>query len=111
MAKLTVVKIIDDLDGTEAPDAETVNFGIDGKNYEIDLSPENNLALRSLLAVYVEKARPTTVVAVRKTGTTTRVASDAGTIRAWAKSQGINVPARGRIPADLRVRFHAATNV
>jgi len=109
MAKLTVVKIIDDFDGSESPDAETVTFGIDGTNYEIDLSPENSEKLRAALAPFVEKARPVTVTS-RKSGTVTRIPSNAGTIRAWAKSQNIEVSERGRIPESLRVRFADATN-
>lgn len=109
MAKFTVVKIVDDLDGSESPDAETVTFGIDGTNYEIDLSPENSAALHAALAPFVEKARPVTVTS-RKSGTVTRIPSNAGTIRAWAKSQNIEVSERGRIPETLRVQFANATN-
>lgn len=109
MAQYTVTKIVDDLDGTEAPDAETVNFALDGNNYEIDLGAENAEKLRAALQVYVEKARPVTVVNTRKNGTVTRIPSNAGTIRAWARSQGIAVPDRGRIPATLRDQFTAAT--
>ena len=38
MAQRVNVVLVDDLDGSEA--AETVNFGLDGANYEIDLSAE-----------------------------------------------------------------------
>ena len=44
MAQIREVRLVDDLDG-EAAD-ETVEFGIDGKNYEIDLSKENAGDLR-----------------------------------------------------------------
>ena len=39
MATKTSVIITDDLDGSA--DAETVSFGIDGTNYEIDLGARN----------------------------------------------------------------------
>jgi uncharacterized protein YabE (DUF348 family) len=107
MAKFTVTKIVDDLDGTESEDAATVTFALEEATYEIDLSAENAQKLRAALAVFIEKARPVTVQ--HKRGPVTRVPSDAGTIRAWAKSQGIEVSERGRINQSLRDRFAAAT--
>ena len=55
MAQIREVRLVDDLDG-EAAD-ETVEFGIDGKNYEIDLSKENAGRLRDALADFVSAAR------------------------------------------------------
>ena len=46
VAQIREVRLVDDLDG-EAAD-ETVEFGIDGKNYEIDLSKENAGRLRDV---------------------------------------------------------------
>ncbi len=48
MAQIREVRLIDDLDGESAD--ETVEFGIDGKNYEIDLSKDNAGKLRDALA-------------------------------------------------------------
>ena len=39
MAQKVFVSLVDDIDGSEAD--ETVEFGLDGVNYEIDLSAEN----------------------------------------------------------------------
>ena len=39
MARRTVVMLTDDLDGSEA--TETVRFGLDGRDYEVDLSKKN----------------------------------------------------------------------
>ena len=47
--------VVDDLDGESAD--ETVEFGIDGKSYEIDLSKENAGRLRDVLADFVSAAR------------------------------------------------------
>ena len=41
MAQKVQVTLEDDIDGGEA--AETIVFGLDGVNYEIDLSQENGL--------------------------------------------------------------------
>lgn len=56
MAKTVTVKLTDDLDGTTAE--ETVYFGLDGKNFEIDLSKRNAGALRKALLPFVDAARP-----------------------------------------------------
>lgn len=56
MAKTTIIKLTDDIDGTEA--SESLIFSLDGKTYEIDLSKENATSLRKAFAPYVEKARP-----------------------------------------------------
>lgn len=53
--KVTVTKI-DDIDGTTKAEA-TVKFGIDFKEYEIDLSKRNNAKLRALLKPYLAVAR------------------------------------------------------
>src|SRR5438034_4984630 len=52
MAKRTIQMLVDDVDGTEAD--ETVRFGIDGIQYEIDLSKTNAEKMRGVLARYVE---------------------------------------------------------
>ena len=49
------VDLTDDLDGGRAD--QTVRFGLDGHQYEIDLSPAHAEALRTALAVYVASAR------------------------------------------------------
>src|ERR1700747_3567491 len=83
---------IDDLDGSEAEG--TVRFGLDGAEYEIDLNAEHARALRDALARYVQAARADGV--------------DSTEVREWAKAQGIDVKDRGRVPAELVVKFKAA---
>ena len=52
MAKETLTRLVDDLDGS--PAQETVKFGLDGLLYDIDLSSKNAKKLRTELAAYVE---------------------------------------------------------
>lgn len=61
MATRIITTLVDDLDGTDIPRGlgETVRFGIDGRNYEIDLTDENADALRQNFQAYVEAGRPT----------------------------------------------------
>ena len=55
MAQRVEIILIDDID--ETPANEKVRFGLDGINYEIDLSKENAAALRDALAPYVGAGR------------------------------------------------------
>ena len=57
MAKNTAVHVLDDLTGE--PAAETVGFGLDGLDYEIDLSAHNAAALREIFDPYVANGRRT----------------------------------------------------
>lgn len=112
MAQKVQTLLIDDLDGGEAESA--VRFGLDGAEYEIDLSAKNAEALRKALARYVDAARRTSGSAARRPGRSGRRAvgstgPEPTAVREWAKSQGIEVKDRGRVPADLVVRFKAAT--
>lgn len=56
MARRTVVRLVDDLDGSDA--AETVVYGLDGRLWEIDLNAENARDLRDILAPYLSVSRP-----------------------------------------------------
>jgi hypothetical protein len=112
MAQKVQTLLIDDLDGGEAE--STVRFGLDGTEYEIDLSAENAEALRKVLARYVEVGRRAPGSAARRSGRSGRRAAHADgasstAVREWAKSQGIEVKDRGRVPAELVVKFQAAT--
>ena len=101
---------IDDLDGSEAEG--TVRFGLDGAEYEIDLNADHAQALRDVLARYVRAARRAGGSARRpaRSGRRARVDGvDSTEVREWAKAQGIDVKDRGRVPAELVVKFKAAT--
>jgi Lsr2 len=102
---------VDDLDGSEAEG--TVRFGLDGSEYEIDLSADHAQALREALAPYFSAARRAGGGAARRPARTARRAPATGLntteVREWAKSQGIDVKDRGRVPAELVVKFKAAT--
>ncbi len=55
MAQKIHVELVDDVDGS--PAAETVSFGLDGVQYQIDLSEGNATALREALAPYIGHGR------------------------------------------------------
>ncbi len=109
MAQKVQTLLIDDLDVSEADGI--VRFGLDGTEYEIDLNAEHARQLRSALARYISAARRIGGAA-RRPARSGRGASASGLntteVREWAKAQGIDVKDRGRIPAELVVKFKAA---
>jgi hypothetical protein len=110
MAQVREVRLIDDLDGNAAD--ETIEFSIDGKNYEIDLSKGNAGELRDALTTYVAAARR--LGRKQLGGATTsksapRPAIDKEqnqAIREWARKRGMNVSDRGRISAEILEAYH-----
>jgi len=106
MAQKITVALEDDLDG--GPAEQTVRFGIGGTEYEIDLSNKNATAFRRQLAPFIEHARKAGRGQSRRPGRTAASREHSGDIRAWAKSQGIAVSARGRIPASIVEQYQAA---
>jgi len=101
---------IDDIDGSEAEG--TVRFALDGTDYEIDLNTKHADALRKALARYVDAARRGSGAARRPVRSGRRSAAsglNTTEVREWAKAQGIEVKDRGRVPAELVVKFRAAT--
>ena len=110
MAQRVQTLFIDDLDGSAAEG--TVRFGLDGTEYEIDLNTEHAQQLRDVLAVFVRAGRRVDGGSRRATrsgrkGPTSRL--NTTEVREWAKAQGIEVKDRGRIPAELVVKFKSAT--
>lgn len=120
MAQRTIVQLTDDLDGTAISEGkgETVRFGVDGAEYEIDLSDKNARSMRDTLKRYVDAGRRAggSSGAGRGRGQGRRAGGSSGRareydpkqVRKWATSQGIEVSQRGRVPADLVARFQEA---
>jgi nucleoid-associated protein Lsr2 len=111
MAQKVQTLFVDDLDGSAADG--TVRFGLDGTDYEIDLNAEHAQALRDAMARYISAGRKAGGGARRQVRTG-RKAQANGTnpteVREWARAQGIEVKDRGRVPAELVVKFQAATS-
>ena len=106
MVQKVTVELEDDLNG--GPADETMRFGLDGAEYEIDLGAKNARAFRGQLAPFVEHAgRPGRAAGGRALRTAVG-RQRGGEIRAWAKAHGIEVSARGRIPASVLEQYQAA---
>lgn len=119
MAQKVQIVLEDDIDGGEA--SETVSFGLDGVQYEIDVNEEHASQLRQAIWSFAEHARrvkgqrkqPRTTVASliadankTKNGTTNNKHSSRE-IRDWARTEGLDVPATGRIPKAIVEQFEA----
>jgi len=112
MAQKVLVSLVDDLDGSEAD--ETLEFGLDGVAYQIDLSADNAEELRDALAQFIEHARRAggrkrataraTTKAIARPATVDREQNQA--IRAWARKNGYQVSDRGRIPSEVVEAYH-----
>jgi hypothetical protein len=119
MAKQVVTVVTDDLDGTAAD--RTVEFGLDGVHYTIDLSAKNAGKLRKALQPYITAGHRLGHGAARgsaggRRGSRTRTAAPAGqssrdqnqAVREWAAKNGYQVSQRGRIPASVIEAFNRA---
>jgi hypothetical protein len=114
MAKETLVRLTDDIDGGEA--AEALTFGLRGVDYEIDLSAKNVAALEKALDKYVNAGRrvgrKATTGRARKATRARKQTVDAkeqvSTIREWARANGYEISSRGRISAGIREAYEAA---
>jgi len=110
--KITTL-FIDDIDGGAAEG--TVRFALDGTEYEIDLNTKHSEELRSALGKYVTHARKVGGTARRVGRTAGRAGRGVGStlntteIRNWARENGFDIKDRGRVPADLVVKYQAAT--
>lgn len=116
----------------------TLEFAVAGQGYTLDLCPSCSKSTRAVFEGLIAKATPAGSAATRtgagaktksepimgarrrgrprKDGTpvgsprVTGVDPDPAAVRAWARSQGLEVPKRGRVPNDLVVKFQEAGN-
>lgn len=113
MAQQVSVQLVDDLDGSVVE--ETVEFGLDGASYAIDLSNGNAEDLRDALARFLENARRTggrkqqrgRPAAVRPVPSATS-REQTRAIRGWARTKGYEVSDRGRIPREIADAYEKA---
>jgi hypothetical protein len=113
MARKVEVKLLDDTDGSQAD--ETVTFGVDGSNYEIDLSHKNAERLRADLEKFLHAARRVGRGGItpsrrgRVPGAAPAKADRAQNqaIRDWAKRKGIQLSERGRIPRNVIEQYES----
>jgi hypothetical protein len=111
MAQKVNIILVDDLDGGSAD--ENVKFGLDGVNYEIDLSAANAAELRSSLERFIgasRKASGSSGRAARTKASGGGRSHDSAQIRQWARENGYTVNSRGRIQAEIQEAYQKANS-
>lgn len=113
--------LVDDLDESEG--AKTLEFGVDGRYFLIDLNDKNAAKLRKALEPFIKVARPITPASTPRSSKSpkrapaTRRSTPANlpgstvqkqAIRDWARANGKKVSSVGRIPKDVEAAFHKA---
>ena len=73
---------------------------VNGQNYLIDLSTDNARHFHNLLAPYVDAARIAPALDAQR--------ANPSQIREWARTQGLPVAHRGKIPQDVIEAYNAA---
>jgi hypothetical protein len=107
MAQTVQIILEDDLDG--GPAEETVRFGLDGAQYEIDLSESNAAKLRDAVRPFIAKARRAqSKPAPKQARPTGKSNPDTAAIRQWARENGHPVSDRGRIHQDVQKAYYDA---
>lgn len=111
MAQKISVSMSDDINGE--PASETVEFGLDGVNYQIDLSEENANDLRDALYRFTEGARRVGGRKVRRAATPSGASlaerrERNQELRTWARAHGYTIAERGRVPDEVTAAFSAA---
>ncbi|WP_405495764.1 Lsr2 family protein [Nocardia sp. NBC_00511] len=111
MARKVIVEMVDDFDG-ESIAEETVLFAVDGVDYEIDLSALNAAALRGQFERWTAHAskvgRTTKGKAAAAKGAPAVDREQSRAIRDWARANGFDVSARGRVAVEVIEAYNKA---
>ncbi|MEU2159397.1 Lsr2 family protein [Streptomyces sp. NPDC019396] len=109
MARKHVTIFIDDLTGLETAEGATHSIVLNGVAYEIDLSPDSYDQMLEAFSPYLKSGRrvgrgrrSSRAAALKTEGPST------AEVREWALSNGHDVNARGRIPAEIRAAYESA---
>jgi Lsr2 len=98
VARRTQVLYVDDIDGSDADG--TVRFGLAGVNYEIDLNVKHADQFTKAIGPFIAGARKVSSSRGPARGALP-YRHDQPDVRAWARTQGLTVSDRGRIPVDV----------
>ena len=101
-----------DYDQKEIPQGQhrVRRFSFDGRDYEIDLCVMHSDRFDETISRYAGHARKSSARPPNVKRRTAAHRQRSASVRAWAKTMGIAVGDRGRIPADVVTRYEAAHN-
>jgi Lsr2 len=90
----------------------TIRFAVDGTAREIDLNTVHAAEFRQTVQPFIDAARQAAGSGAARRANASRSSRPAGPsppeVRTWARGQGIEGKGKGRVPAELIVRFQAA---
>ncbi len=116
MAQRVQVLLVCDVHSDDTPGSQTVTFALDGATYEIDLCDQHVSDLHESFAGFIgagrrtggrgrPAGRTTSAATGRRGGTNRQRTQD---IRKWARTNGLSVNERGRIPAEIVAQYESA---
>ena len=119
MAQRVQVLLVCDVHEDDTPGSQTVTFALDGATYEIDLCAQHVADLHESFGKFIGSARRTSAARSRANARATNAGQAGGRrggtdrqrtqdIRQWARSTGLNVNERGRIPAEIVAQYESA---
>jgi Lsr2 len=99
-----------DYDAKEIPQGQhrLRRFSIDGRDYEIDLCLKHSERFDEALGRYASHARKSSTRPPRTKRRTAAHRKHSAEVRSWAKTQGLTVSERGRIPAEVVSKYEAS---
>ncbi|RAV31375.1 histone-like nucleoid-structuring protein Lsr2 [Corynebacterium heidelbergense] len=112
MARREVTQYYDDMDNSPLNEDEVnvVDFSVNGVDYTMDLSTENQQKFQDAVGPFVNVARRKGRGGNRRSTTQrdTNSAERNRKIREWARKNGVEVSSRGRISADVVEAYRKA---
>lgn len=110
MAQKIQVILLCDLDDGNVDAEETLQFGLGGAAYEVDVCAKHAKQIRDGLEPFVAHARKSSPAnsSRRRPQRTTAGRDQTASVRSWAKDHGVQVNDRGRIPASVLKEYEAA---
>ena len=104
MAKQFVEVLTSDFSGAQSDEVDTVQFALDGRAYEIELTPDEHTQLQEALKVYIAKSRKASAqvpaAVAKKSGGGAQRKKELAAMRKFLDLRGYDVPERGRIKAE-----------
>ena len=113
MAQRTITVLTDDVEGGDASATQTITFGLDGISYVIDLNDANAARLREQLSPWTSSARAGSRARTRRPGAgggrgVSATPGQNAAVRQWARDNGQQVSARGRISVAVQQAYDQA---
>lgn len=105
--------------GTESDAAERISITFNGRDYEADLcdkhfkdlSKKATTLVEGLVLVKQQARKVPTKSRPSGSGAREEVSERNRQIREWARSQGLDVPDRGRIPREVIEKYESSLSV